>query len=117
MSRADAGRSTLRRSLASAFGTAALYAFATATALVFVYPFYWMLVSAFRSQEAILSAPLRLIPESLDLTAFASIATIGGTPLASFALNSLIITALATALGVGATGLGAYALYRNPKLP
>jgi len=117
MNRADAERSTLRRSFAGSAGAAALYAVAVAIALVFVYPFYWMLVSAFRSQEAILSAPLRLLPESLDLTAFATIATIGGTPLASFAVNSLIITVLATALGVCATGLGAYALYRKPALP
>lgn len=117
MNRADAERSTLRRSFAGSAGAAALYAVAVAIALVFVYPFYWMLVSAFRSQEAILSAPLRLLPESLDLTAFATIATIGGTPLASFAVNSLVITVLATALGVCATGLGAYALYRKPTLP
>jgi multiple sugar transport system permease protein len=98
-------------------GVVGLYALATIIALVFVYPFYWMLVSAFRSQEAILSAPLRLIPESFDLTAFATIATIGGTALSSFAVNSVVITALSTLVGVCATGLGAYALYRNPKLP
>jgi ABC-type glycerol-3-phosphate transport system permease component len=94
-----------------------LYAVATAIALIFVYPFYWMLVSAFRSQEAILSAPLRLIPEHFDLTAFQTIASIGGTALSSFAFNSVVITVLATAIGVCATGLGAYALYRNPRLP
>jgi ABC-type glycerol-3-phosphate transport system permease component len=94
-----------------------LYTVATAIALIFVYPFYWMLVSAFRSQEAILSAPLRLIPEHFDLTAFQTIASIGGTALSSFAFNSVVITVLATAIGVCATGLGAYALYRNPRLP
>jgi ABC-type glycerol-3-phosphate transport system permease component len=117
MNRADADGPNLRRSIARPLGVAALYALAVGIALVFVYPFYWMLVSAFRSQEAILSAPLRLLPESLNLTAFRTIATIGGTPLSSFALNSMIITVLATALGVCATGLGAYALYRNPRLP
>ena len=96
---------------------ALLYAVATLVALIFVYPFWWMLVSAFRTQEAILSAPLRLWPEHLDLTAFRSIAEIGGTPIAGFALNSVLVTLAATALGVAATGLGAYALTRRPKLP
>ena len=48
----------------------ALYVLASAIALAFVYPFVWMIVNAFRTQEAILSAPLRLWPESLDLDAF-----------------------------------------------
>ena len=109
----QARRSAIRACLESV----ALYAVATAVALIFIYPFYWMLVSAFRSQEAILSAPLRLIPENLDLTAFQTIASIGGTASSSFAFNSVVITVLATAIGVCATGLGAYALYRNPPLP
>lgn len=94
-----------------------LYFAASLIALLFVYPFYWMGVSAFRTQEAILSAPLRLLPESLDLSAFRTIAEIGGVPLWSYALNTVLITVAATALGVCATGLGAYALYRNPRLP
>ena len=110
---AQTRRSAVRATLESIV----LYTVATAIALVFVYPFYWMFVSAFRSQEAILSAPLRLIPEHLDLTAFQTIASIGGTALSSFAFNSVVITVLATAIGFCATGLGAYALYRNPRLP
>ena len=96
---------------------AALFALATVVSLVFVYPFVWMGVSAFRSQQAILAAPLRLLPERLDLTAFRDIQTIGGTSLLSYAVNSVGITLAATALGVAATGLAAYALYRNPRLP
>lgn len=95
--------------------TAFLYAVAIVIALFFVYPFYWMAVSAFRTQSAILAAPLRLLPESLDLASFRAIATIGGTPLLSFVCNSVTITLAATALGVCATGLGAYALYRRPR--
>jgi ABC-type glycerol-3-phosphate transport system permease component len=96
---------------------ALLLTLASLIAIVFVYPFYWMLVSAFRTQEAILSAPLRLIPESLNFSAFQTIATIGGVPLWRYAVNSITITIAATVVGVCATGLGAYALYRNPRLP
>ncbi len=95
----------------------ALNALATVVSLVFVYPFYWMLVSAFRTQEAILTEPLRLLPERFDLGAFYAISRIGGVALSSFAVNSVLITILATAIGVTTTALGAYALYRNPHLP
>lgn len=97
--------------------TIALYIAASLAAVVFVYPFLWMIISAFRTQSAILSAPLRLWPEHLDFTAFRSIATIGGDPLWGFVVNSVLITLAATAIGVCATGLGAYALYRRPNLP
>ena len=94
-----------------------VYAVASAIALLFVYPFYWMCVSAFRTQDAILSTPTRILPESLDLTAFRSIASLGGTPLWTYVVNSVFITIAATVIGVCATGAGAYALYRNPRLP
>jgi ABC-type glycerol-3-phosphate transport system permease component len=94
-----------------------VYAVVSAIALVFVYPFYWMCVSAFRNQDAILSTPTRLLPENLDLTAFRSIATLGGTPLWTYVVNSVFITIAATVIGVCVTGAGAYALYRNPRLP
>lgn len=97
--------------------TIVLYGVATVISAVFIYPFLWMLVSSFRTQEAILSAPMRLLPESFDTAAFRSIATIGGTALTAFAWNSVLITVLATSIGVCVMGLGAYALYRNPHLP
>ena len=96
---------------------ALLYAAASSVSLLFVYPFIWMITSSFRTQDAILSAPLRLWPESFNLTAFRDIASIGGVALSGFAWNSILITLLSTALGVCVTGLGAYALYRNPRLP
>ena len=94
-----------------------IYAVASVISGVFVYPFYWMCVSAFRTQEAILATPTRLLPESLDLTAFRSIASLGGTPLWTYVVNSMFITIAATVIGVCATGAGAYALYRRPRLP
>ena len=83
----------------------------------FVYPFIWMITSSFRTQDAILSAPLRLWPESFNLTAFRDDCLDRRRRLSGFAWNSILITVLSTALGVCVTGLGAYALYRNPRLP
>ena len=78
---------------------------AAAVALAFVYPFWWMIVASFRSQAAILSDPLRLLPERFDLSGYAALGRIGGTPLVDFVLNSLVVTGAATLLGVAMTGL------------
>lgn len=96
---------------------AVLYVIATVISLIFVYPFYWMVISSFRTQEAVLSRPLALLPESFNLDAWTSIARLGGLPIWDYILNSLVITLLATALGVFTTALGAYALWRAPRLP
>jgi ABC-type glycerol-3-phosphate transport system permease component len=81
---------------------------------VCLYPYWWMLVSAFRSSQAILSSPLRPWPETLSLDVLREIASVGGTPLWRYALNSLLITSASTVLGILVTALGAYALVRRP---
>ncbi len=81
---------------------------------VCLYPYYWMLVSSFRTSKAILASPLRPWPETLSLDVLREIAMVGGTPLWRYALNSLVITGASTVLGVVVTALGAYALVRRP---
>lgn len=95
----------------------AAYGIAIVTSLVFLYPYWWMLVSAMRPTRAIMSAPLRPLPETVDLSIFSQIARIGGVDLWRYALNSVVITGFSTILGVAVTALGAYALVRRPKLP
>lgn len=90
------------------------YAAALAVSAVCLYPYWWMLVSAFRSTEAILSTPLRPWPEKLSLDVVREIATVGGTPLWRFVVNSLLITSASTVVGIAVTALGAYALVRRP---
>ncbi len=91
-----------------AWGVALLVSF------VCLYPYYWMLVSAFRSSQQILASPLRPWPESISLDVLREIATLGGTPLWRYALNSMLITLASTVLGIVVTALGAYALVRRP---
>ena len=91
------------------------YGVAVSVSLLCLYPYYWMLVSAFRSSQAILSSPLRPWPEHLSLGVLKDIAQVGGTPLWRYALNSVLITSASTALGVLVTALGAYALVRRPR--
>ena len=80
-----------------------------------LYPYWWMVVSAFRTSEAILSSPLRPWPEAIGLGVFRDIAQIGGTPLWRYVLNSLFITTASTLAGVFVSALGAYALVRRPQ--
>lgn len=93
------------------------YLTATAISLAFLYPYWWMLVSAFRSTRAIMTDPLRFLPESFDLSIFAEIGEIGGVSLLRYIGNSVAITSVSTVVGVTVTALGAYALTRKPELP
>lgn len=95
----------------------AAYAAAGIVSLLFLYPYWWMLIGAFRSTREMMSAPLRLLPERFDLSIFAEIGRIGGVELWRYVMNSVAITGLSTALGVAVTALGAYALVRRPHLP
>ena len=90
------------------------YLVAVTVSFFCLYPFYWMLVSAFRSSKAILSAPLRPWPESFSLSILGELSQIGGTPLWVYVGNSIAITTASTAIGVLVTALGAYALVRRP---
>lgn len=94
-----------------------VYTLLVGLSIVFLYPFYWMLISSFRSTEHILASPLALLPESFDLRAYRSILRIGGVPLWRYVGNSLWITFASVTVTVIVAALGAYALTRRPKLP
>jgi ABC-type glycerol-3-phosphate transport system permease component len=96
---------------------AAAYALAGLVSLVFLYPYWWMLIGALRSTRDVLGDPLRLWPERADLSIFGAIARIGGVDLWVYIANSFAITLASTLLGVAVTALGAYALVRRPDLP
>ena len=91
------------------------YGVAVLVSLLCLYPYYWMLVSAFRSSQEILAAPLRPWPERWSLDVLKEIASVGGTPLWRYALNSVLITTASTVIGILVTALGAYALVRRPR--
>lgn len=90
------------------------YASAILVSLVCLYPFFWMVVSAFRTSKAILASPLRPWPENFSFDVFSDLAQIGGTSLWVYASNSVLITTASTMLSVLITALGAYALVRRP---
>lgn len=91
------------------------YLVAGGISVIFLYPYAWMLASAFRSTQQVLRAPLRLWPEQFDLAGFASIAMVGDLPLWRALANSLVITGASTVLAVLVSALGAYAMMRRPR--
>ena len=110
-------RSTGSRRWRPILARVAAYAVLSALAVVFLYPFYWMLVSSFRTTEHILASPLALLPESFDLRAYRSILRIGGVSLWQYVVNSLWITFSSVVVTVAVASFGAYALTRRPNLP
>ncbi len=90
----------------------ALYLVAIWISLFFIYPFWWMVMGAMRTTEALMTSPLRLWPEQWSLKVFSDIASIGGLPLWRYGLNSLVITLASTILAITVTALGAYAIVR-----
>ena len=95
----------------------AAHALAVPVALLFLYPYWWMLIGAFRTTRAMMADPLRLLPETFDVSILRQIARVGGVDLWVYAANSVVITLAATLLGVAVTAMGAYALARRPDLP
>jgi ABC-type glycerol-3-phosphate transport system permease component len=93
----------------------AAYGCASLISLLFLYPYVWMALGAFRSTSEILSAPLRLWPEHPNLDAFRGLDDIGGVSFARALANSIGITAASSILAVVITALGAYALTRRPR--
>lgn len=92
------------------------YVIAILVSIFYLYPYWWMLLGAFRPAEAVLTEPLRLWPETLDFSAFRDIASVGGVSIWRYVLNSFLITGASTAISVIITALGAYALTRRPDL-
>jgi len=89
----------------------------TIISVLFLYPYLWMLMSAFRSTAEILAAPLRPWPEHWSASAFRTIAEVGGVTFGRALANSLIITTASSLLAVLVSALGAYALIRRPRAP
>ena len=93
-----------------------LYLVAVCISLIFLYPFWWMMMGAMRSTEALMTSPLKLWPEHWSLNVLANIKMIGGQSLWRYGLNSVIITTASTGLAIVVTALGSYAIVRGSSL-
>ncbi len=79
--------------------------------LVFIFPLYWMVVTALKTQVEIFSIPTPLCPENLTFDAFAKQLSSSGDTLRGFK-NSLIISCGATIIATVLAIPAAYGLAR-----
>ena len=101
-------RSANRRKLA---GKTAVYVLLGIWALLVLFPFYWMLLTSFKSYSAYNSEFIpKLYTLAPTLQNYADAFT--GVPLADYFLNTLIFTVVTTALMLAVTVLAAFAFAR-----
>ena len=87
-------------------GTVAILVFAAFVA----FPFVWMVLTSFKTQQQIFSSPGTLVPPTFIVDAYVKVWT--EIPFARLFLNSIIFAGGATALSVFFDSLAAYALSR-----
>lgn len=98
------------RSLAARVRRGALYVLLVAGGLFMVFPFVWMLSTAFSSDRALLVPPPQLVPSPIELGNFGRIAE--AFPLARFLFNSVLVAVVATTVSVLTSAMAAYAFAR-----
>ncbi len=79
-----------------------------------LYPFAWLILSAFKTSNDIVRIPPRLLPEPWTLEAFQAVLThqIGGARLTRAYVNSIVVTVLTVAAVLFTSTLGGYAFAR-----
>ncbi len=79
--------------------------------LIFIlFPFYWMFLTAVKSQEEIYKVPPNWFPDNFKWSNFTEVWK--AFPIARYFLNSIFITLTTTIVGVSLAALAAYSLWR-----
>lgn len=79
-------------------------------ALLFLFPFFWMVSNAVRSNAEVLAIPVRILPNVFEWHNFAAAWT--QLPFGRFFLNSMIVSVSVTAITVVVSCLSGYAFAR-----
>lgn len=82
----------------------------TLVALLFLFPFFWMLTNAVRSNAEVMAIPVRILPNVFEWDNFAKAWT--QLPFGRFFLNSLFISTSVTVITVIVSCLSGYAFAR-----
>lgn len=101
--------------LSRALGRAGLYALLTAAALVFLFPFYWLLVSAFKTQQQMFLLPPRWLPHPWIGRNFVDLWQQTDLPRAF--LNSVITAGGFVGLSLLLCSMAGYAFAKFPQAP
>lgn len=80
-------------------------------ALLFVFPFYWMIVSSLKLDIEVFRLPMQWLPESPTLKSYRRVWT-GNYPISGFMLNSVIVAVSRMAGEILTASLAAYAFAR-----
>lgn len=91
-------------------GTVLLYVLILGTLLVLLFPLYWMLVTALRPGNELLSYPPRFLPTDGSLTAFRRV--LSETGIFRWFLNSSVVTIATIVVAVPFSSLAGYAMSR-----
>lgn len=86
------------------------YAFLSAGALMMVLPFYWMIITAFKTPEQVTQMPPMWWPPSLMFDNFQYV--LGSGEFARYIFNSMLVTVVSVSLTVLVTILTAFAFSR-----
>lgn len=95
------------RAPAKAAALAARYAVAVAALIVFLFPLYWMVATALKPQEDMLTYPPVWWPRSVEISNIAGL--LHGDAVAAL-LSSVIVALASTLLAVGLGTIGGYAM-------
>jgi len=80
--------------------------------LVFLFPFYWMLVTAVLPTSLVLAREPALVPSLADISLHAFAVAFERKPLATWLTNSLLVTLGATTISLVISALAGYSLSR-----
>ncbi|NEJ69842.1 ABC transporter permease subunit [Rhizobium phaseoli] len=86
------------------------YAGLSLVALLFLFPFFWMVSNAVRSNAEVMAVPVRIFPEEYQWGTFVD--ALVSLPFGTFLLNSLVVACGVTAIVVAVSCLSAYAFAR-----
>jgi multiple sugar transport system permease protein len=91
-------------------GTFISYAGLSLIALFFLFPFFWMLSNAVRSNAEVLAVPVRLLPQEYQWRTF--VEALVSLPFGAFLLNSFVVASGVTAIVITVSCLSAYSFAR-----
>ncbi len=92
-----------------------VYVVLSIAALLFVFPMYWLVISAFKSQDQIFTSPPQFIPHTLYFNNFTELFEHTNLPRAF--VNSVVIAAGHCALALFLCSLAGYAFTVYPEAP
>jgi ABC-type glycerol-3-phosphate transport system permease component len=91
-----------------------LYALLIVTGVLFLFPFFWMVLSSFKYSKDVLAVPVRFFPPQWNWGSYPSALTYSDYDFARYIFNSAFVTVLAVALCIflSATSGYGFAKYR-----